>query len=35
LVDKIKQKKREHQIDFEYIVADAAGARERAEMQSH
>ena len=33
LVKEILEKKAMHHIDFEYIVADAAGARERAEMK--
>ena len=35
LVEEVLRRKRKHEIDFEYIVADAAGARERAEMASH
>jgi len=33
LVKAVLEKKNQHRIDFEYIVADAAGARERAEMK--
>lgn len=35
LTERVKEKKKEYAIDFEYIVADAAGARERAEMESY
>lgn len=35
LVRMVTEKKNEHRVDFEYIVADAAGARERAEMESY
>lgn len=35
LVKRVIEKKNEHKISFEYVVADAAGARERAEMESY